>query len=198
MCPRDKSSYFTQFRCVCDPSCLSLHDCCFVDIASILCTLSHGMQVDQFHCLLTLVLGWQFYWVMVHWSWQVISLWLFCLLLLDVEYSCISHYLKSKTKQIDIVINIRNQKFHLETKNILCWLRNCNYDGHKIFFAKKIKVMFSTFINFPMYIPKASKITKIPFKPLKNSNIPIESPKWPKYFVNAQNEQNTPWKLKNN
>ena len=46
-----------QFRCVCDPSCLSLQDCCFVDIASILCTLSHGMQVDRFHSLLTLVLG---------------------------------------------------------------------------------------------------------------------------------------------
>ena len=156
--PKDKTSYFTQFRCVSEPGFLSHQDCYFADIASILYMLSHSMQADWFHCLLTLVLNWQSYQVMVHLSWLVISLWLFCLLLLDVKYSCISHYSKSETKQIDIAIIIRNQEYqevHLETKNIFCWLRKYNYDGYKICLAKKIKVMFSTFIHFTMSIPKA-------------------------------------------
>ena len=157
LCPWDKSSYFAQFRCVCGPRFLSHQDCYPVDIGSILYTLSHGMQVDWFHCLLTLVPGWQSYRVMVHLSWQVISLWPFCLLLLDVEYSCISHYSKSEMKQIDNAIIIRNQEFHLETKNIFCWLRKYNYNGHKLFFAKKIKVMFSSSSISQCAYPKPPK-----------------------------------------
>ena len=163
---KDKTSYFTQFRCIRDPGFLSHQGCYFVDIASILYTLSHSMQADWFHCLLTLVLNWQSYQVMVHLPWLVISLWLFCLLLLDVKYSCISHYSKSKTKQIDIAIIIRNQEYqevHLETKYLLL--------------TKKIQLWWAQNMFCQKY-----KSNVFHIHPLHNFH--TQSIQWPKYHLN--------------